>query len=175
VTDDRLPPARRVIGRRGVLVTLAAGALVAGCRDRAPAELPAPTATAADPRLAAALAREDDLVAAYDAAVAAAPRIADALRQLRDDHARHRAALLAAGATRAARSSTPPPTGTSSPPAKRAAAVLDGLLSAERGAAAAHASACVTAPRRLAPLLGSLAACEHAHGEVLTALRAGHR
>jgi hypothetical protein len=162
-----------VVGRRGLLGAVVVAALAAGCRDHAGAPAAAPTTPPPDPALAAALHRELTLLAAYDQAIASAPVLAGPLAALRADHASHRDALLAAGARRSA-GVTAPATPTLPPPGpRRRAAVLRRLATAEQAASAAHAASCVSAARDVAPLLGSLAACEHAHGDALAAIGTG--
>jgi hypothetical protein len=145
--------------RRSVLVAGALGA-VAACTARTTSAPPA-----ADPDtalLAAAVARETALLTAYDEIIAAAPSLAARLAPVRGDHAAHLAALQGPRATSTAGALTVPK---ATPP--KPAAALQRLAALERTSASAHASAAVTASRRLAPLLASLAACESSHLVVL--------
>jgi hypothetical protein len=130
--------------RRTVLVGSAA-ALSAACTSGGKAA-PAPI----DPDVAisaAAVAREQALLASYDAAIAATPALAAKLGPLRADHLAHLTAL-----------------GGSYTPGTASAQDLKAL---ERTTAAAHSAAVLTASRRLAPLLASLAAAEASHLVVL--------
>jgi hypothetical protein len=134
--------------RRSVLTAAAVGGAAAGltgCTSKT-RTAPAPV----DPDVAlrtAAAAREQALLDAYDAVIAASPAQAARLAPLRAEHVEH---LTALGATAA--------------PGRAAATDLKAL---ERITAAAHATAVLTASRRLAPLLASLAAAESTHVVVL--------
>jgi len=169
--------------RRAVL-TSGLAALLSACTT---APRPRRSPAAPDPDLAliaAAVARERLLLAAYDAVLATTPALAAQLGPLRADHLVHLAALgaspkppLAAPGTHSLASSGAPVPGAPAaraphphvPAARgakgaRTAAELPGL---ERRAAAAHAAAAVTCSRRLAPVLASLAASESSHEVVL--------
>jgi hypothetical protein len=109
-----------------------------------------PPPKAVDPDIAlraAAVAREQSLLAAYDVALAARPALATKLTPLRADHVTHLAALQAPNATATTA------TATAGPP----------LAQLEKAAGAAHAAAALLASRELAPVLASLAACESSH------------
>jgi hypothetical protein len=128
------------------LLTTTGLAGVAACTTRKAAFPP----KSVDPDVAlraAAVAREQALLAAYDAALAARPALATKLTPLRADHVTHLAALTAPNAT-----STAAPAPATSP-----------LAHLERTTAAAHAAAALLASRELAPVLASLAACESSH------------
>lgn len=101
-----------------------------------------------------AVAREQDLLQAYDALLATAPSDSALLRGLRAEHAAHLVALDPLAAV--------PSSGPSVAAPDRAA-----LRALERAAAAQHGEAAVTARRTLAGLLASLSACEGAHLVVL--------
>jgi hypothetical protein len=140
---------------------LAVPALAAACTSKRQAT-PAPPVNPDDALRAAALVRERTLVAAYRDALAGVPTLQGKLGPLLADHETHLAALGEASATA---SSTVAP---STPVASRvtpttAAAALAKLRSLEHTAAAAHATAAITASRRLAATLASLAACEASH------------
>ena len=131
---------------------------VAACTDPV---LPEPPPDPDVPRREAAAARERALLTAYDAAIAAAPRLAVRLRALRAEHAEHLAALTPG---------VPPPPPDGAPPRARekrtrekSGRVLARLAAQEREAARAHAGAAVDASPRLAQLLASLAASEGSH------------
>ena len=101
---------------------------------------------------AAAVAREQDLLRAYDALLAGAPADTALLTALRAEHAAHLAALDPLAPV-------PSPTRSSASPAPDRAT----LRASERAAAAAHGEAAVTARRTLAGLLASLSASESSH------------
>jgi hypothetical protein len=131
--------------RRHLLITTGlAGA--AGCTSNKATPAPKPV----DPDIvlrAAAVAREQTLLRAYDDALAAHPALATRLSPLRADHVTHLAALQAPNATA---TPAPLPAGTLLP-------------QLEKVTAAAHAAAALLASRELAPVLASLAACESSH------------
>jgi len=113
------------------------GTTLAGCRPRHRSE------TAPDPDdalRAAALEREQELVAAYASVISARPALAARLRPLAADKAVHVAAL-----------GTPPAV-------TSAATTVTQLRALERTAATEHGRAAVQASRTLAPLLASLSA-----------------
>lgn len=138
---------RPSLTRRAVLAG-AGGLLLTACTGRrTPAARPTP-----DPDVAlraAAVARERALLAAYDAHLAATPALAARLAPLRADHLAHLQALGAG------------------PVPGPAPAPLPVLADLERRTAEGHAQDCVTASRRLAPVLASLSACEASHLVVL--------
>lgn len=135
---------------RRVLVGGSVAALAAACTGSRPPAAPA----RADPDVAlraAAAAREQALIAAYDTA-GTTPALRTRLAPLRAEHAVHLQALGVAG-----------------PPAARpsTAAGLAQLAALERRTAAAHAAAAVDASPALAAVLASLAASEASHAVVL--------
>ena len=132
--------------RRQLLAGLAA-APVAACttrRDPAPVDPD-------DALRAAAVTRERELLAAYDAVTAAVPTAAARLSAVRAEHEQHLAALV-----RTPVSSAPP-----TPPA--VARTLAQLAALERTSAAGHAADALRASRGLAAVLASLAASEASH------------
>lgn len=156
---------RRAVLRAGLALPLAAA-----CTDGAPAPPPPP-----DPDIAlraAAAERERALLAAYDAAVLAAPSLAGRIAAVRAEHAQHAAAVAGpAAATNGPRSTDATPGASPSPSPVRprdAAAVLAELVAAERDAATRHASDALLSSRELAAVLASLAASEAAHVVALT-------
>jgi hypothetical protein len=112
--------------------------------------------------LDAALAAEDDLVAAYTRALVSGSPAASRplLRLLRSHHAVHRDALVAAGARRTVPAPTPTPA--TAPPAS----ALHPLARAEHTSGALAADAAIAAPAATAPLFASIAA-SHAANRVL--------
>ncbi len=135
--------------RRQVLVAAAVGGVAActGERDTRAADRDAALRQAA-------VQRERDLLAAYDAALSRTTPDAALLQALRAEHAAHLAVLdpLAAGPS----------------PAPRPAAVDRTRLTAlERAAATAHAAAALSAGRALAGVLASCSASEASHAVAL--------
>lgn len=120
--------------RRSVLVGGALG-LAAACRRKA-----TPKADPDVPLRAAALGREQELLAAYQSVISARPALAPHLSLLSADKAVHVAALGSPGTT----TST--------------VRTVGQLRALEQSAAAAHGAAAQQASRDLAPLLASLAA-----------------
>ncbi|HEU0100687.1 MAG TPA: hypothetical protein VFR07_00030 [Mycobacteriales bacterium] len=162
-------PSRRSVLAAGLLLPLAA------CTGPAPPGPPPPV----DPDVAlraAAVAREQSLIALYDAALSARTGAGRAtLETVRSEHLQHLAALTAAppggtsgGSTAPA---TTPPAATppaATPPGPRSPAPGQAeLRAAEAAAQLAHAEAVLPASRALAALLASLAAAEAAHAVVL--------
>jgi hypothetical protein len=154
---------RRAVLSAGTGLTIAAAGMASGC-SRTRVRPPTPRETLLD----ATLTLEDEVIAACDAAVQAAPRrsaLARTLADVRAAHATHRETLVAAGA-QAGLSATPSPSATPAPTSHEA---LQTLIATETAAAAIRTGTCVTAPRDLAPLLASLAASEAAHVALLRA------
>lgn len=107
----------------------------------------------------AAVLRERELLATYDAALAASPRLAARLRPLRAEHAEHLAVLQDPALV-----GSPLPTASPTPVAPlRPAPGTGALVAAERAASRAHAAAAVRAAPGLAQVLASLAASEATH------------
>ncbi|MFI1973147.1 hypothetical protein [Streptomyces cinnamoneus] len=165
-------PRRRRVLAQGAAALLAGGAsaLLTGCSSEA---------TGADENASAARrlrerARADSaaLLEQYDAVIAAHAALADRLRPLRDEVARHAEAFAARGA------SAPPPASPSPAPSAGAGggggtpldekSALATLADAERRAADARTAALGTAPPELARLLASVAAAGAAHAYLLT-------
>ena len=124
--------------RRSLLTGGALG-LAAACRRTAPPASPDPDV----PLRAAALQREQELLAAYQAVIASRPALAAHLQPLAADQTAHVVAL----------GTSPSPT-----PAASTVSTVAQLKVLERQAAAAHTAAALTASRSLAPELASLAA-----------------
>jgi hypothetical protein len=116
-----------------------------------------------------AAADEQRLLAAYAATAARHPDLASRLAVPWQQHREHAARL--AGSTRASAGMSGAPSATPSVPAVPASAVAAerALATLERAVAAARLQACGAAGRQLAPLLGSLAAAELVHADVLLA------
>ena len=128
---DPVQPSRRTVLVAGAL------SLTTACRHGRP------SVPAADPDVAlhaAALEREQQLLAAYQSVMAKHPALTQQLRLLAADKAVHVAALGTPG---------------TAPSEVSTVAELRGM---ERSAATAHGRAAVTASRALAPLLASLSA-----------------
>lgn len=112
------------------------------------------------PELAELLTATVALGDAYDGAIARAPSLTDRLTPMRDAHRAHAEALAQALARPAPTAGTAD--GPSDPPA-----VLAALVQAEIEGLEAARTACLTAPARLAKLIGSMAAARACHLEVL--------
>lgn len=145
------------------MIAVAVGAsLTAACTTKRTVPLPPNPDVALR---AAAVAREQALIAAYESAAFAHPDLADLLSRLKADHEAHLAELRPSGTPTPLAAFTRP-TPVPQPPAVLAKARAD-LAALERTAAVEHARDCATASRSLAPLLAMLAACESSHAAVL--------
>lgn len=175
------PPAPSATGRRRFIALAAAGVttLGAGCRPpwREKSEPPEP-----DPDVvatAAALRRTETLLANYQAAAAAHPKLAEQLRPFEARHLEHRTQLRARlpKGHRAKKRASPKDTSASTTPSgttpsatqdsRSSATMLTQLSAAERDAADAFATAALDAGTTLAPVLASMSACAHAHVPLL--------
>lgn len=163
-TWDEMP--QRGWTRRSVLVGLGAvTATAGGCGllDSDPPTPPAPDPL--EPLLAGTIA----LAARYDATIAALPALAGRLSPLRDAHRQHVAELsrMIGKPVPSGTPSAPAGSGTpsASPPTDKAAVAA--LRTAEQQAQQAAVEACLAAPPRRAPMLGSIAACRATHAEAL--------
>jgi hypothetical protein len=153
------------MSRRGLLrgvaaiVGLAGAGSVAGCdlfgdaSDADPLEL--------TPALADLLTHTVALRDAYEAAIARAPSLTNLLSGPRDTHHIHAEALA-----QVLSQPTPQPAPTSGGTADPST-VLSDLVSREREALSEAHAACLSAPGRLASLVGSIAAARACHVEVL--------
>jgi hypothetical protein len=151
------------VSRRGLLLSGAAVALAAGGGVAAGALRPLPSnrPTGRPPaELVAALVAEQKLIAAIDATTGGGAAVRNALRQIRADHAAHRAALHSAVAAY-----PEAPTDLRSSGAAQALNVA-GLRAAERQASQRAASQARRLSGRQATLLASIAACEASHAEM---------
>ncbi|TGA96324.1 hypothetical protein E4099_24210 [Streptomyces palmae] len=161
-------------------------ALLGGCADgtdRPDADRSA-RSPAAERLRARAERQSTELLARYDATLAAHPALADRLAPLRAETARHAQAFAGrpAGGTPGAPSGSPAPASASAAPKHGAAhsgadgtpvpdrpeAALAALARAERRTADARTAALAEAPGELARLLASVAACGAAHAYLLT-------
>jgi hypothetical protein len=143
---------------RRTLLVGALAALAAGCAAQHPNE-PAPIATSTaptpDPQIPD-VTGEMQLIALYDAAIRARPRLAATLAPIRADHVAHYAALRkAVRGTGVAGAAPRVPAGT--------AATLAALRTAETTAATRATASCLRADPSRAGLLGSIAASEQSH------------
>lgn len=161
--------------RRRTFLGLAAAAafpLTAACTSESETDptippTPGPTEStspqADDAPLRAQVSQEEnDLVARYEATIAAHPGLASVLAPITEQHRAHLAAVLDA-------SSEAPTTGpTPAVPADPNAALTE-IISAERAAADARTTACGSAgSAELARLLALIAASEASHAEALS-------
>ena len=137
---------------------------LAACSGRAEPEPATPTALPATVATAVA-AQEQDLVALYDAAIAAFPELAVSIQPIRDQHSQHATSLDSA--------STPSPLPTTIDLPETVEAALVALVSAERRAKRQRIDACVEAGEAgLARTLAFIAASEGSHVPALRDLRA---
>ncbi|MGZ6825430.1 MAG: hypothetical protein ACXVGH_01450 [Mycobacteriales bacterium] len=154
-------------------LSLGAGLLTACTSRSRPRATPRPV----DPDTAlrdAAVSRELALLATYDDLLATSPALAPRLGALRAEHEEHLHALgqaLPSSTPSSTPSTAPSTTPSTTPSATPSASPLPGglvrLRALERSTAEAHAAAALTASRRLAPALASLAASEASHAAVL--------
>lgn len=164
--------------RRRVLTAGAAALplMAAGCRGIA--ALGSPPKPAPDVAVTrTAMAMEAQLIAQYDAALAALPALAGTLRPLLAQHHDHLARLRARLIIPAGHSlpaPSPGPRARRSPPVPgTATAALGQLRAAEDAASGALLTHLVTAPPSLAQLLASISASEATHALILRTA-AGH-
>ncbi|MER5888781.1 hypothetical protein ABT160_33570 [Streptomyces sp. NPDC001941] len=160
--------------RRRALLTGAAAGLAAGCA--APAGRPGARPREEEPpelrvrRGASATGRE--LLARYDAVLAAHPSLAARVGPLRDAAAAHVSALSPAGPGTSPSPSAPPTAAKAPSPAPPVAAepgaALAELAAHARRSADAQTRALVEAPGELARLLASVAAANAAQAYLLT-------
>ncbi|MFB8777505.1 hypothetical protein [Streptomyces broussonetiae] len=175
------PPPRIPSGprRRSLLASVAGAALLVGCSD-GPDDTAAPggAGPSAAERARARAARDSGaLVERYDAVLAAHPALAERLRPLREEVARHAKAFGGgSGATPGASpSGSPSSAPTASPPATESTVpssekdALAELAAAERELADRRAEALLELPGETARLLASVAAAGAAHAYLLTA------
>ncbi|MFJ5062660.1 hypothetical protein ACIP96_25045 [Streptomyces nigra] len=173
------PPPRALPGprRRTLLASAAGAALLAGC-SAGPADPDG--GTGGSPSLAerarARAARDsEDLVARYDAVLAAHPAVERLVAPLRAEAVRHMEAFGGgASAPSSSPSATPSPSASTSPSASVRAVPADQrdalteLAAAERTLADERAKALLGLPGELARLLASVAAAGAAHAFLLT-------
>lgn len=119
---------------------------------------------------------EQRLLAAYAATAARHPGLAGTLAVPWRQHREHAARLADVGGASAGTSgangtlsATPSATSSATPVPADAQAAVRALAALERSVAAARRQACAAAGRGLAPLLGTLAAAEQVHADVLLA------
>jgi len=152
------------VSRRGLLRGLAAVVGLVGAGSVAGCDLfggsSGPGEDDLSPELVALLTQTVALGDAYDGAITRVPALAPRLTGLRDAHRAHAQALAQALVR-------PSPDAGTTDGATDPAAALTELIDAEtRGLEEARA-ACLAAPTRLAPLIGSIAAARACHLEVL--------
>ncbi|MBB5940018.1 hypothetical protein FHS42_007116 [Streptomyces zagrosensis] len=153
------------------------GALLTGCTDDSGGSGHTDARASADERLRSHAARESAaLLARYDATAEAHPALANRLRPLREEVARHAEAF---GSTPASASPPNPAADATSGGPLRTPAVprharkaLTALAEAERHTADARVLALAAAPPELARLLASVAASNAAHAYLLAESRA---
>jgi hypothetical protein len=154
------------VSRRGLLRGVAAVAGLAGVGAAAGCDLfgkgSSPDTEVVPPELTDLLTATVALGDAYDSAIAKAPSLAGQLTAPRDAHRAHAQALAQALGKPVPRSTTPG-AGQGGDPT----ALLAGLVDAETKGEDAARTACLSAPPRLAPLVGSIAAARACHLEIL--------
>ncbi|MEV6173958.1 hypothetical protein AB0L99_37810 [Streptomyces sp. NPDC051954] len=161
--------------RRSLFAAVAGTALLVGCSAESDADGTAGSPSAADRARARAARDSEGMVARYDAVIAARPALAERLRPLRTEAARH-AEAFGATPTKTAPPSTSSPA-TSSPSASESPAgtaladdktVLAELAAAERALADRRTETLLDMPGELARVLASVAAAGAAHAYLLT-------
>ncbi|NUS88110.1 MAG: hypothetical protein HOY75_36775 [Streptomyces sp.] len=177
---ERPQPRRNLLLAGGAI---GAAALLAGCSDGSGARPDAAGARAGEERLRTRGARDSAaLLARYDATADAHPKLADRLRPLREETARHLEAFRAPASASASPSSASPSASASVSASASASAggarvpdvpkdekkALAALARAERHTADTRTAALRDAPPELARLLASIAACGAAHAYLLT-------
>lgn len=139
-------------------------AMVTGCTSATHA---GPSAGPEVSLLDKVIQNETALIALYDAALAAHPRLAGRLRPLRDDHAQHLSVLqrhYVPGSDTG--TATPAPRPTATVPGTESGA-LSAIRGAERRAASARAEDVLQALPGLSQLLAAIGACEAGHAQEL--------
>lgn len=169
------PRRRRVLAGGAAALLAGGGAALTGCSDDPG---PRDDRSSAEERLRARAGRGSAaLLERYDATIGAHAALAERLRPLRAEVARHAAALgarpssaspSASGAVSPSEASASAPAGKSGPavPGDEKAA-LAALADAERRTADTHTAALAAAPPELARLLASVAASGAAHAYLL--------
>ncbi|WP_433452955.1 hypothetical protein ACQPXS_32780 [Streptomyces sp. CA-142005] len=161
------PPLRAPSGprRRTLLVSAAGAALLVGCS--ADPDSGGGGGSSATERARARAARDSrELLARYDAVLAAHPGLAERLRPLRAQVAAH-ADAFGDGTTPTPAKSSASPSPDPAVPATEKHALAD-LAGAERALADRRAKALVEVPGELARLLASVAAAGATHAYLLT-------
>ncbi|MBL1084939.1 hypothetical protein JK359_23700 [Streptomyces actinomycinicus] len=159
------PPSRTPSGprRRSLIASAAGAALLVGCS--AEQDSGADDPSAADRARARAARDSRELLARYDAVLAAHSGLAERLRPLREQVAQH------VGAFGDGTKSTPAPARSSGSPTPVPAAEKDAvaaLAAAERALADRRGKELLETPGELARLLASVAAAGAAHAYLLT-------
>jgi hypothetical protein len=162
--------------RRSLLAVAPAALLVAGCSADSENSASGGSRPSAADRVRARAARDSRALAErYDAVVAAHPALAQRLRPLRAEVARHERAFAGTPSSSPSPSVSASPSGPAAPSAAASAAVpakekdaLAELAAAEREIADRRTEALLTAPGELARLLASVAAAGAAHVYLLT-------
>ncbi len=166
VARQAVPPTARAVTRRGLLrgaaaaAGLAAVAVTSGCDLLGGGPVTPPPVTL-PPELVALLNSASALADAYDSAIANAPSLTATLSGPRDAHREHVTVLAEAYG-----GPTPSPTAIPSLPTDPGG-IIATLAQAETAGRDLAREACLVAPARLAPLVGSIAAARACHLEVL--------
>ncbi|MFC3575244.1 hypothetical protein ACFOZ0_18575 [Streptomyces yaanensis] len=191
------PPPRIRLRRRSLLASAAGAALLAGCSDAPDSATTGGSASAADRARARAARDSEALAERYAAVIAAHPELAERLRPLRAEVARHAQAFGGGAGTSASASASASPSRSASPSASATTvdptavpsasrtavdpsavpsasatpdfkAVLAELAAAERSLADLRTKALLDVPGELARLMASVAAAGAAHAYLLT-------
>jgi hypothetical protein len=161
-----MSPVYAGVSRRGLLQGIVGAAALAGVGATAGCDLfgrhSGADASAVPPQISDLLTGTVALGDAYDNAIAQAPSLTTLLTGPRDAHRAHARALAEALGKPVPSSSTAGPGRAGDPTALRA-----GLVDAETKGQDAARAACLAAPGRLAPLIGSIAAARACHLEIL--------
>ncbi|QLJ04611.1 hypothetical protein HZZ00_28795 [Streptomyces sp. NEAU-sy36] len=164
-SPPRIPSGPR---RRTLLASAAGAALLAGCTAGADSGGTGPSATVRARARAAEDSRE--LLARYDAVLAAFPGLTERLHPLRTEVAAHVAAFTQGTTSTATASGSASPSPSATPPSVPATEkdALASLAAAERTLADRRARELLDVPGEPARLLASVAAAGAAHAYLLT-------
>ncbi|SFY53365.1 hypothetical protein [Streptomyces sp. F-1] len=163
-SPPRIPSGPR---RRTLLASAASAALLAGCTAGADSGGTGPSATVRARARAAGDSRE--LLARYDAVLAAFPGLTGRLHPLRTEVAAHVAAFTQGTTPTATPSGSASPSASPSPVPATEKDALASLAAAERTLADRRARELLDVPGEPARLLASVAAAGAAHAYLLTA------
>ncbi|WP_210592840.1 hypothetical protein [Streptomyces sp. GESEQ-35] len=156
--------------RRSLFAAVAGTALLVGCSAESDADGTGGSPSAADRARARAARDSEGMVARYDAVIAVHPALAERLRPLRTEAARH-AEAFGGTPSKTASPSASSPSASESPVATEPGAdktALAELAAAERALADRRTETLLDMPGELARVLASVAAAGAAHAYLLT-------